>query len=198
MEKKNMSGSGRRKGQFFLIGGLLLAVIFFMGLPKPFPLVQQSVVEDLKYVYENLETEFPRALTLGLNNTAAIDMLQNFTRFIDSTLESRYIGFDSLWVVSEGNTSIMTNVSVGNFLAADVNITLNLTDAGGTSTIQYLDVTTDKTGSIEFHSVTSDFNLSLSYNSETETLIWERDKANIYALINLTREDTIKKEEFNY
>lgn len=196
--KDGISRPKRRKGQFFLIGGLLLAVIFFMGLPKPYPLAQQPVVEDLKYVYENLETEFPRALTLGLNSTAAIDTLQNFTRFIDSTLESRYMGFDSLWVVSRGNTSIMINVSVGNFLAANVNITLNLTDAGGTSTIQYINVTANRTNSIEFHSVTSDFNLSISYNSETETLVWERDKANIYALINLTRGDTIKKEEFNF
>jgi len=196
MKKNSLKGRGM-KGQFFLIAGLLMCVMFFMGLPKPDPL-QGPVVEDLKYIYENIETEFSYALTLGLNQSTTIDTMKNFTNFTYTSLSARLVGFDSLWVVSEGNTSTIINVSVGNFLNEEVNVTLTLTRASGTTAIEYINVTKNSTNSTEFHAVTSDFNLTIAFKAESKTVEWERDKVNIYALINLTRGESIKKEEFDF
>jgi len=196
MKEENNLKRKRMKGQFFLIAGLLLCIMFFMGLPKPEPL-QEPTIEDIKYVYENIERDFSHALTLGLNESAAIDTMKNFTNFTYITLSARYIGFDSLWVISEGNTSTIINVSVGNFLDNEVNVTLTLTRASGTSTIKYVNATKNSANSTEFHTVTSDFNLTIAYNDESKTVEWERDKVNLYALVNLTRRENIRKEEFS-
>jgi len=195
-----MTSKPRRKlkGQFFLIAGLLLALMFFAGLPTAGTLVQTPVAADLKYAYENIEYEFARALNLGLNESDQIDTLKNFTVFMTNSLSTRSIALDTLWAVSEGNTSSMINVTVGNFLASAVNVTLNLTDAGGTHTITYMDVPKDSANWTEFHSVTSDFNLTLAFNDDSGTVEWERDKVNIYALVNMTRGETIKKEQFSF
>ncbi len=193
-----MKKGKKLKGQFFLIAGILLTIMFFTGMPKPDILVQTPTVEDIKYIYENIEREMPRALTLGLNQSAQIETLRNFTAFIDNILKERHITFESLWVTSEGNTSIMINISVGNFLGSSTNVTLNMTDDSGTSVIEYLEPADGATGSVEFHSVTSDFNLTIAYNDELKTVEWERDKVNLYALVNITREENSKKEEFDF
>jgi len=189
----------KRKGQFFLIAGLMLAILFFMGLPKPDSMVQGPVAEDLKHVYENMEREFGRALALGLNESLGVDKLQNFTRFVDGALKTRYIGFDCLWVVAEGNTSSIINLSVGNFLGNEINMTLNLTDDGGSSAIKYIGVNSDTTSFLEFGSVTSDFNMTISFNTSDEaaTVVWERDKVNLYVFMNLTRSNNIKRDDFD-
>ncbi len=195
----NMKGERfRMKGQIFLIAGFLLAVMFFAGLPKPDVMAQTPTTEDLEYIYENIEHELCRALTLGMNESAPVDTLKNFTSFTSDMLETRYISLNALWVVSEGNKSTIINVSVGNFLDSSVNITLNLTRNGGTQTIEYLDVSKSSEGSAEFHSVTEDYNLTIIYNDESYIAEWKRDKLNLYCLLNLTRGENIKKEEFSY
>jgi len=186
----------KRKGQFFLIGGLLILMVFFIGLPKSDPLTYDPF-NDIINAYSNIESELGRALTLSLNASSSIDTFKNFTAFVESRMTGRFIIFDALWVVSEGNASTITNVSVGNFLEAAANVTLNMTNDSGASEIKYLDVPKGGTNWTEFHTVTANFTLLIAYNDDYKEVGWQRDKANLYFMVNLTRGGNTKKENLN-
>jgi hypothetical protein len=180
------------KGQFFLLGAILIVGLIFWVLPKPDVLVE-SHTEDITYLFKNIQNELPRALNLGINESRPIDHLKNFTLYIDSKMSEHLINFTCLWIVTEGDSALSElNITVGNFLGYTTTIILNLSGA-----VKNLVVFPDSTNSTIFSSVQSEFNLTIKFNGEEENVRWQRDKINLYAMIELKRGENLIKKGFS-
>ncbi len=177
------------KGQAFLIGAILVCVMFFLGLPKSMPIMESSS-NDLHYFSLGIRRELPMALNFGLNESAPIPYLKNFTLYSENTINGYYANFSSIWVVSRNLTGTGINITVGNFLGSDTSV--NLTISG---TEKQLSVKNNATNSTTFSSISQEFNLTIEYGSESKTLTWQRNKVNLYASFGITRENNKVSEE---
>lgn len=175
-------------GQFFILGAILLAVMFFIGLPLIKPLLS-SPSSDLSYLSSNIYSEFPVALNLGLNQSDELRVLKNFTSFVNETLYDHFVRFSSLWIYAK-NSSTNVNFTVGNYL--NMNTTINLTIS---STETQFFVENNKTNSTLFTSPGTIFNLTIEFQSQTTTVEFLRDKVNLYVFYELKRgNDLIRKD----
>ena len=172
------------KGQFFIIGAILIITLFFTGLPQKDALIKEKT-NDIVFLFDNVNREYPFALNNALNMTAtedpSIDRLMNFTRFADRLLSERLINFSSLWVVG-WNTSSNFNITVGNFLQYDTVVLLNLS-----GTEFNLSVNFNSTNSTTFSSVSDTFNINISFEGNSENTTWVRDKVNLYTFLIMQR-----------
>jgi len=179
-----------RKGQFFILGAFLLCALFYMGIPKSSQLTA-SPTYDLIYISNNLGKEIPNALNLGLNESQPIEHLENFTRFVRRVMLAHSTNFTVLWIVTENISTNDLNITVGNFLGS--NKTLNITIGASSINITAPDNTTNSTS---FGSDPgTEFNMTILFDSQNRTVEWQRDKLNIYALIQLKRGNNIQKRE---
>lgn len=176
------------KGQFFILGGVLLCVLFYLGMPSTSQLVR-TFTEDLKYLADNVELEIPKALNLGLNESKPITDLFDFTQVVNNMLSERNIDFTALWVVTQPKNSDV-NITVGNFLGSLKTVTLNLS-----GDVKNLLVANNSTNSTLFSSVAAQFNLTISFDTTEKVLTLVRDKVNLYSSFELERgEDSAKRE----
>ncbi|MFH1445289.1 MAG: hypothetical protein ABIF08_02295 [Nanoarchaeota archaeon] len=193
-----MMRNKKMKGQFFLLGAFIIITMFYIGLQfgKPFIYPETG---DLGYIHENIETELSYALNLGINESRPIEVLSNFTRYLDESLY--FLNFSTLWVVTDNvdfdqNLATYTlNVSIGNFL--DYNVTVNVT---ANETSQDINVTFNETKSAEFEIANGTtpltFNMTLIFDgTDTNMTNMILNKFNLYALIKLQRGTDFKKEE---
>lgn len=176
------------KGQFFLLGAILLAILFFIGMPLFTPLITNPS-EDLPFLSNNLKNEFPVAFNLGLNQSNEEAILTNFTHFVNATLYDKLVNFTGLWVLAR-NTSASVNLTVGNFMG---NTTINFST--GSTTI-HLYVQANHSNSTTLPSPGSIYNLSIVFQEKNFTTEWLRDKANLYLFYHLTRGEDEIQEEF--
>ncbi|MBU0898429.1 MAG: hypothetical protein KKB03_03240 [Nanoarchaeota archaeon] len=191
----------KKKGQFFILGAIMLIILFFGGLQFGRPLMHQDT-EDLGYIFDNIEYELPYALNLGINKTTPIITLTNFTRYLDESLY--FANFSTLWVVTDnvdfglGQIFHTVNVTVGNFL--DYNVTVNVTFDGSSINVTVPNNQTNFT-TFEFNTGAApmgvyNFDLKLEFDGTTRymnnTVL---DKYNFYALVKLQRGNDFKKEE---
>ena len=160
--------------------GLAFVLLFFTMVPHRQPLVT-TPSSDLGYLARNMQKELPQALTLGLNESAGVTTLVNFTRFSARVMAERAINFTPVWVVTS-NLSQDMNVTVGNFLGANETVSVNV--SGTTASIMVAD---NSTNSSTFTAPPAAFNVSISFRDQNETFVWARDKVNLYAFVNLTR-----------
>ena len=58
--------SKKLKGQFFILGALLIVALFFSGLPKP-PSIILPNTGELEFLYDNLQKNYPIVLNMGIN-----------------------------------------------------------------------------------------------------------------------------------
>lgn len=176
------------KGQFFILGAILIIGLFFIGLPMRTVIIK-TPSEDLTYLSDNIQNEMHIALNLGLNESNAIGDLVNFTRFVDSKMFEHFVNFSCLWVVTE-NVLDDLNATVGNFLGYDTIVKLTIS-----SYTKDLSVSDNATNSFTFLNVPSEFTMNISFDSQNYTVTWQRDKINLYVFTNLMRdEDSIKEE----
>jgi len=178
------------KGQFFLIGAVLLIILFFLGLPFISPSLT-SPSNDLPFLSENLKQEFPAAYNLGLNQSDEINVLKNWSIFLNDTFHDHLINFTTLWITSY-NVSNTVNFTIGNYLGG--NSTVNLTIS---STTESVSVPLSDTGSVVFSSPGSIFNLTILFNSRSTTVEWLRDKKNLFVFYQLRRGNDILVEELS-
>ena len=97
------------KGQFFIAAAVMICMLFFLGMPLAGTDIRASAEKDMRYLAENLKTELPHALNLGLKENLSTACLVSFTRFADSVLSGKRVDFRGFWVVSKGGDA--TSVS---------------------------------------------------------------------------------------
>ena len=176
------------KGQFFIIGAVLLAIAFFVALPHIRPFLT-SPSQDMPFLSKNLKAEFPAAFNLGLNQSEPIKVMKNFSLFLNESLHDHLIDFTTLWVYSENSTTDV-NFTLGNFLKQNITVTLSIS-----TTSEEVLVTLNDTNSSLFTSPGSVFNLTISFNSQEKTVEWLRDKSSLYVFFQLQRGNDIIIEE---
>jgi hypothetical protein len=176
----------KAKGQFFILGAVLICMLFFVGLPLYGPQLQ-AYRKDLSFVSGNLESEFPRALNLGIK-AGSLQDFADFSRFTGSTLSGQNVKFQSLWVVTEPQP-IGVQVTAGNFMGQDQ--ALSITVDGNS---QNLDVPDNSTES-RFFSSSERFEISINFPGHSKTAIWVRNKVNLYAFTETARGTDVVAEE---
>ncbi len=171
------------RGQFYLIGAVILLILFFVGLPfSQLPLSQSG--KDVNYLLDNLKTEYPRALNLGKNASAGPTTLTNFTHFLTSRLADRLVNFSAVWVVAENATNgTYVNFTGGNYLGASAVIHLNIS-----GTVFSLVVPNNSTNST-LQSISSvPYNITINFTTDSLITAWYVNKTNLYVYLRLVRE----------
>ena len=168
------------KGQFFILGAVLMCAVFFVGLPLYGPQVQVSR-EDLKYISDNLEREFPRALNLGMKSGSGTSSLADFSRFADSGLSGQGMDFKGFWVVAEPDGSGV-RITIGNFMGTSqsASITVN-----GEEWNQ--EVPDNSTQERIFSGVPDSYQIQIGFPGHSKTSEWLREKVNLYAFASVGR-----------
>ncbi|UCD07907.1 MAG: hypothetical protein JSW41_03000 [Candidatus Aenigmatarchaeota archaeon] len=178
------------KAQFFILGAILLCSLFFIGLPPGQPLVQ-SPLQDMDYILQNLEREFPHALNLGLEDENPRQTMEDFTSWVRGLTQNFLLNFSSFWVFAEGDP-LTGNVvvSLGNYMGSDMNVNLDLDGDQRNVFVQDGD-----SQSTTFSSVGSSYDLSVQFGNEARSFTWQRDKVNLFALIELVRGENIARSD---
>lgn len=180
------------KGQFFIFGAIVMVLLFFLGIPYIRPILS-SPGEDLSYLSKNIKAEFPAAFNIGLNESNADQILQNFTRFLDQTLSDYDIEFRALWAFSV-NQSTDVNITVGNFLNSNTTVSMS-TVFSGTTIDEDVFVQADRSNSTLLQNAESAFNITFEFESGSKEVEWVLNKANIYLWYELMRGNLLLRDE---
>ena len=176
------------KGQFFLIGALVLIIILAGAVSVSRPMVK-SPEDDLGFFFLNINSEYPKALNFGLSSGDANGTLQNFTEYVDGVMARHYINFTSVWVLLEGGTSSV-HVTVGSHLKRDSWVQVDMT-----GTPVNMTVSDGSLNSTIITGVPSAFNCTITTESRTSVIDMVRDKVNFYAFFMLLRGKNFVKSE---
>jgi hypothetical protein len=182
---------GRLKGQFFLLGSLLLCGLFFAALP-PGP-YHSSPGPGLDRDYGNLEIELPRAFNLDVADGGFPSGLAGFLDFAQDSMAARGIAMDALWVAAIPDLDDPGTVQLyaGNWLGhpADVTFTLDGEELS-------LSTADGEMASGSLSGISAYPELSVSF----EGRLWQggiaRDKANLYAWTSLESGEDAAVNEF--
>ncbi|HJW97316.1 MAG TPA: hypothetical protein VJ485_04105 [archaeon] len=158
-----------------------------MGLPLYGPQVQ-AYRKDISLVSNNLESEFPRALNLGLRE-GSVQEFADFSRFAKGTLAGQNMQFKGLWVVSQPQGTDL-KVTVGNFMGQTqaVSITVGMDSRD-------LNMLDDSTQAAVFSGAADSFQIRIAFPGHSWTSVWLRNKANLYAFTEIARAtDTVIEE----
>jgi len=186
-QNETESRSSQLKAQYFIVGAILVCSMFFMAVPRFMPLIRQPSA-DIEYISVNLQRELPNALNLGLNESAMLGHMTNFTHFMEDAMLERYTNYTSVWLIAENISATGLNTTVGNFMGEDVSVTINVS-----GTVKVLPVPNGTVNSTSFSSVATAYNITISFSDQEETFEWARHKVNLYAFFQLDRgEDEIK------
>jgi hypothetical protein len=183
--------SGRRKGQFFMLGALLLCALFFVALPSQVGLRGGRTL-DMERLAENLEGEIPLALNLAMLEDGNPSRLGGFTEFVRGRAGERYLLMESMWVVAVPDTENPGEVELyaGNLLGRPVTLYALVDSVGETLALE-----DGETGSVTFYGVGSDFTLNITFGERSWSGQMARDKTNVYTYIKLSRDgDSVVKE----
>ena len=180
----------RMKAQFFILGAVLLCSLFFIGLP-PRQAFIETPSDDMEYVRQNLEREFPIALNLGLDNENPRTTMENFTSWTRDVANGFLIKLSSFWVFTEVDpgTGNLT-VSVGNYMGADMNVNLDLDGDNRNLFVQEGD-----SSSTTFSSVGPTYTLTVQFGGNSKIFSWNRNKVNMFTLIELERGENLARSE---
>lgn len=184
--RKERRKYGKRKGQFFILGAVLICVLFFVGLPLYGPQIQ-SYREDLSLVSNNMESEFPRALNLALRS-GSVQGLADFSRFSKNTLAGQNIMFRDLWVTAEPQGSDV-RITVGNFMGESQAVNVAIQGSG-----QDFDVPDNSTLARVF-SAPDSFQITVQFPGHRWSGTWIRDKVSLYAFLENSRGSDVIAEE---
>lgn len=176
-KKKNL------KGQFFLIGGFLVLLLFYMGISAFFAPAysQKGIKGEMANFFSNVRDEYPAALNLGLNSSGGAQALVNFTGIVVNASKGRGASLAALWILTQ-NSSDNLNVTIGNYMGAALNVTLNVSDAMST-----LEIGDGETASVVFASPSSEFDFRASFNTTEKNLLLEKYKTNLYVFLEMRR-----------
>jgi len=190
MKIKNKTGKTKNmfKGQFFILGAVLMIIMFSIGIPFIKPSLSMPA-EDLPYLSDNVRLEFPAAFNLGLNESNELSAMSGFSNFLNETLHDRFVEFSALWLYTKNQTRDV-NMTIGNYLNQNTTVTLTIS-----STEKEVFVQNRGSNTTLFTNPGSIFNLTIEFNSRSKTAELLRDKNNLYVFYELKREkDKINEE----
>ena len=182
---------GKRKGQFFVAGSLLLCVLFFAGLPAQI-MVGSSYTGDLSRLSENLEREIPNALNLAMLGDGNPAKLGDFAGFVRERTADRYVDVETLWVVAVPDQDSPGEVKVyaGNWLGRPCQVSITLD-----SDNRMLSLNDEGTDSETFSGVPGEFDIRVSFEGRAWSSILARDKTSLYSYLRFSRgENSVARE----
>ncbi len=161
------------RGQYFVIGAIILCFLLFSALPLSF-WSGSGKTDDIRYMRENIEREFPHALNLGIVSGSPEATLSDFTEFMRSSLREKFANPGFVWVFSYPSDGGV-NVTVANFMGSRIDVSVAVGSDIKNATLD--DGTMMRE---EFSGVPEEFTLTLSFDGEEKSLRWKRDKRNLY------------------
>jgi len=168
------------KGQFFILGAILLSVMFFIGLPTAVNLVTPDV-SDMEYLSENIEREIPVVINLDISDGSGTSHLEDFSSFLRSKMAERNIHLSLFWVYSEpSGTDIV--FTTGNYMGTEESVTLTLN-----SDERVFSVPDSSTSQETFGGAGASPTLKVGFSATQKTLQIKRDKHNLYCYLSLSR-----------
>ncbi len=175
------------KGQFFILGAVLICILFYIGMPLYAPSIN-SQKGDISLASSNIASEFPKALNLGVKEGAGPGSLVDFSQFARSRLLEQSMGFRALWVVAEPESS-MVRITAGNFMGSQevVNVT-----AGGSQQSFVLD---DGTYQSALLPLSGNYQIRIEYSGRSWDGTWQADKVSLYSFIETSRGGDIAVQE---
>ena len=175
------------KGQFFVLAAILLAALFFAGLPITGNIIG-TVSKDMELLSENIASEFPAALNRVLPS-GDVERLGDFSLFVGGQVAQRNADFANIWFVTRPEGSDI-NVTIGNYMGEDLTVAVNVSDD-----LQMLYMPSGTVDSLDFPSVGEDFTIRLGFADMDRQLEMGRDKVNLYSFFSLSRgSELIRKE----
>lgn len=172
------------KGQFFLLGAILLIVLFFLGMPFITPALT-TPTDDLSLLSENVEREFGHALTLGANESDITNKLMDFANFLNKTFLHRNADFRAVWVASNGN-----QLFYGNFFESTQQ--LNISTTAGTVSMGTAHNSTSST----VLALSSPYNINISFQDQFASHDWVLEKHHLWVFYELERDGALVREHF--
>ena len=191
------------KGQFFLLGGLLLIILFFIALPLALPSLKEPA-DDLPLLADNILREYPVAFNFAANASNQNELLRNFTFFVNETLADRNIRAHIFWVYSNttsgaehdtdntvGASPSLINLTAGNFLGSSVTFSANISSVSAS-----IAMNDNTTASISLSNTLAFYNLTLNFSTPT-VVEWTRDKGNLYVFVELSRGTSLVRKDLS-
>lgn len=176
------------KGQFFIIGALFVCVLLYFGI-GPTMDVSGTGSDDMNRLARNLQKEFPHALNIGINGSAPIQTLRNFTLFSISSLEEGRIDLTCHWLVFR-YAGDQVNVSVGNFLGSPEVFYVNVS-----GTAKGIYAGDGMVNSSLFPVAGYTFDASVTVDGETDRFTMLTNKTSIFSELTLSRSGNVIRKE---
>ncbi|MBN2330961.1 MAG: hypothetical protein JXC85_04030 [Candidatus Aenigmarchaeota archaeon] len=176
------------KGQFFIIGALFVCTILYFGLGPSFD-ISVTGSEDMNVLAGNLQKELPHALNIGINASAPISTLRNFTLFSIDSLRQGRIDLGCYWLVFR-YTGGQVNVSAGNFMGEPKVFYVNV--SGVSNGIYAAD---GAVNSSMFDAAGPTFDVSVTVDGETSSFTQLTRKTSIFSQLTLSRSGNIISKE---
>lgn len=180
--------SSGRKGQFFLIGAIVVCLLLFFGL-SPIVRLTETGSGSIEEVSDNIGYELPHALGLGVNASDAAGTMMNFTAYALSTSEDMGADVECLWVIFEPFQGSV-NVTAGNFMDSAKTLGINVSGTYGT-----LYVGTGTQNSSTFATPGYTFDLEVTVDGDAFGAEVLTNKTSIYSLIYVSSGDNSARKE---
>jgi hypothetical protein len=181
----------RMKGQFFLLAAFFLLLAFYLGVSAHLSptFAKPEIGSDISGLFANIEGEYPRVANFGLASSDAAAALADFSMLAANLTDAQGAELKVLWILTENEGGDL-NVTVGNFLGSARNVTLNVS-----GDIAYVLVNDGEVDSAIFASPPSEFSLRLNFNTGEKNLLLEREKANLYTFIEMSKGNDVIRGE---
>jgi hypothetical protein len=176
------------KGQFFIVGGLLVCALLFFGMGAGMSMSRSSTT-DMQRMADNVAREVPRALNIGINSSDPVGVLENFTAFWMGIAGGRRMGPSCYWAVFRPDGDYV-NVSVGNFLGSTADFGVNVSDD-----YDVIQVTDGSVGSSLFTASGYSLNATVTVGGGSSGAVLLRNKTSVIGEVSLERGGNILKKE---
>jgi hypothetical protein len=176
------------KGQFFIIGALFVCIILYFGM-GPLLDVSGTGSDDMNRLALNLQKEFPHALNIGMNGSAPILTLRNFTIFSVASLQDGRIDMTCYWLVFR-YAGGQVNVSAGNFMGGPLVFYVNV--SGVTGAIYADD---GMINSSLFTMTGYTYDASVTVDGETSGFTLLANKTSIFSELTLAKSGNVVRKE---
>ncbi len=176
------------KGQFFIIGALMVCTILYFGM-GPNMDISGTGSDDMNMIARTLQKEMPHALNIGIKGSAPIQTLRNFTLFSVSSLGKGRIGLTCHWLVFREAGS-QVNVSAGNFMGSPKVFYVNVS---GTEKAIYAG--DGMVNSSLFPVSGKKYDASVTVDGEKDAFTLLTNKTSIYSELTLSRSGNVVRKE---
>ncbi len=158
----------KRKAQFFLLGAIIIALMFTeVHLSQNRTVYRRS---NTRFVFSNTKAEWENTIPTIVNEAWTSDHLEDrlysHARFSDEYMKRRGLNHTSYFIVGLPYSSHM-NITVGNSMMEEmINVTVNLSDQGSWSQLaSFGNLSHGNISTIRITSVPSFINISYTFDS---------------------------------